>query len=261
MDRPAILYKYLDRKGADTFLGRPQLQHREFFKLDDICDSLPAFSTLSEDDSVRNATERASRDGVATVSFEKKVRFYKRLGMVSPAYLEKQMRELISKGKGYEAHICSLVARPDSIAMWSGYADDHRGIVFGIPSNLNRVISDKGRFLKQVDYPPTNERPNTPFNNPKSEDIAHVFWTKGLEWKYQEEWRIISANGETDFLQAGEIAEIIFGWRFEGDKEYWMRNQIFENTRFFDAAPCPTHYRMSIREVHKPNDNSKPEQY
>lgn len=251
MDRPAVLYKYLDREGADVFFEKPQLLHREFYKLDDICDSLPAFSALSEELSLKNATERASRDSVSTIPLEKRVSFYKRLGMVSPECLDRLMRELVSKGEGYMAYICSLVARPDSIAMWSRYAEDHRGIVFGIPSNLNRVISKRGRFVKQVQYPPTNERPHTPFNNPKLDDIADVFWTKGLEWKYQEEWRIISGNAETDFLQSGEIAEIIFGWRFDGDKERLMRNEIFETTRFFEATPCPTHYRMSIREIQR----------
>src|SRR5713101_1481396 len=253
MDRPAVLYKYLNRKGADVFLEKPQLQHPEFYKLDDICDSLPAFSALSEELSLQNSIERALRDSVTTLPFEKQVIFYKQLGIVSPAYLEQLMRELVSKGQGYMAYICSLVARPDSIAMWSRYAEDHREIVFGIPSNLNRVISDKGRFVQQVEYPPTNERPHTPFSNPKLDDIAHVFWTKGREWEYQQEWRIISGNAETDVLQSGDIAEIIFGWRFAGDKKHVMKSAIFEGTRFFDATPCPTHYRMSICEIEMPS--------
>ncbi|MBV9645225.1 MAG: hypothetical protein JO334_16825 [Verrucomicrobia bacterium] len=60
-------------------------------------------------------------------------------------------------------------------------------------------------------------------------------------------------NGETDFLQSGEIAEVIFGWQFKGYKEAVMRNEIFKNTRFFDASPCPTHFRMLIREIKSPS--------
>ena len=171
--------------------------------------------------------------------------------MLPPAYLEQMLRDLISQGHGPTLYICSMVARADSIAMWSLYAEKHKGIVFGISSNLNRVIGDNGRFLQQVEYPPINERPHTPFNNPKLDDVKHVLWTKGVEWAYQKEWRIISGNGETDFLQSGEITEIIFGWQYEGDKERWMRSEIFETTRFFDAAPCATHYRMSIREIQR----------
>lgn len=258
MDRPTVLYKYLNRKGADVFLEKPQLRHCEFYKLDDICDSLPAFSTLSEEQALQNAIERVSRNPVTGIALEKQVTFYKELGRLSPEYLEQEMRELNSKGEGYTAYVCSLVARPDSIAMWCQYAEDHRGIVFGIRSNLHRVISDKGRFIEQVEYPPTNERLHTPFNNPKlDEEIARVFWTKGLEWDYQEEWRIISGNAETDFLESGEVAEIVFGWRFDGDKERVMGSEVFEATRFFEATPCPTHYRMSIREIQRRNSYSR----
>jgi Protein of unknown function (DUF2971) len=103
--------------------------------------------------------------------------------------------------------------------MWSQYGDHHRGIAFGIRSNLNRVILDRGRFIQQVKYPATNERPHTRFINPKWADVQHVLWTKGKEWEYQKEWRIISTNPDTDFLQPGEVAEVIFGWRFKQAQE------------------------------------------
>jgi len=110
-DRPAVLYKYLDATGAKAFLEKPQLQHRAFEKLDDICDSLPAFSTLSEDLALQNAIERASRDSLAAVALEKQILFYRQLGMRSPADLERMLRDLISQGHGPTLYICSMVAR------------------------------------------------------------------------------------------------------------------------------------------------------
>jgi hypothetical protein len=131
--------------------------------------------------------------------------------------------------------------------MWSQYAEKHKGIAFGIPSNLNRVIKDKGRFLQQVEYPPANERPHTPFNNPKLDDVRHVLWTSS-----RRSFALHRANKETDILQSGEIAEIIYGWDYEGEKERWMRTKIFQTTHFFDSAPCATHYRMSLRQIQRP---------
>jgi hypothetical protein len=180
------------------------------------------------------------------VSFQKQVKFYEGLGMVSPSYLEAKMRERISQGHGYSAFICSLVARPDSLAMWHQYGDKHRGIVFGIGSDLQRVIADKGRFLKKVIYPESNERPNTPFNNPNIAEIAHLFWTKGQDWSYQQEWRIISDNPETDLLGPGEVKEVIFGYRYSGDKSEVMKKPIFKDTKFLEAHPDPKYYRMEV---------------
>lgn len=245
MNRPPVLYKYLDAKGAEEFLARPQLRHTAFDKLDDICDSFPAFSQLTQELSRQNAIARASRSSEKDIPFEKSVIFYEELGMLSPTYLEKLMRELISEGQGYTTCICSLVARPDSLAMWHQYAAMHRGIVFGIGSDLDRVIAGKRRFLMQVDYPADNNRPNIAFNDPKLTDIAHMFWTKGQDWSYQKEWRIISDNPETDYLECGEVKEVIFGYRYSSDKSEVMTRPLFKETEFFEAYPDSTQYQMA----------------
>jgi hypothetical protein len=250
MNRPDILYKYLDVKGAETFLAKPQLRHPAFHELDDICDSLPAFSQLTPAISQQHAIERVARQPVEGVPLDKQIAFYQELGLLPSEYLEKIMRERISEGcSGLKTCICSLVARCDSLAMWRQYAERHHGIVFGIGSDLHRVIADKGRFLQEVVYPESNKRPSTPFNNPKGSDIAQVAWTKGRDWSYQEEWRIISDNPETDFLEPGEVKEVIFGYRYSGNKSDVMRRLIFKDTKFFDAYPSPTDYRMERVEV------------
>ncbi|MBV9645224.1 MAG: hypothetical protein JO334_16820 [Verrucomicrobia bacterium] len=108
-------------------------------RLDDICDALPAFSALSGEDLEKNAIERALRDSGVAVPFEKRVSFYKGLGMTQPDCLERLLREQILNLL-HPIRICSLVTNPNSLAMWSQYADHHNGIVFGIRSNLERVI-------------------------------------------------------------------------------------------------------------------------
>jgi hypothetical protein len=75
-----------------------------------ISDSLPAFSTLSEDLALQNAIERASRVSLAAVPLEKQILFYRQLGMHSPADLERMLRDLISQGHGPTLYICSMVA-------------------------------------------------------------------------------------------------------------------------------------------------------
>lgn len=138
MTRPPILYKYLDIKGTKTFLEKPQLRHTVFHKLDDVCDSLPAFSELTRDTSRQHALEKVSRHPVEGVPLDKQIAFYEELGLLSATYLEKLLRERISEGScGLTTYICSLVARPDSLAMWHQYAERHQGIVFGIGSDCS----------------------------------------------------------------------------------------------------------------------------
>src|SRR5271166_1783339 len=92
MNQPPILYKYLDQKSAKAFLENPQLRHiafSEFFKYDDICDSLPTFCELSDSRVESNAIEGAAS--------EKEVIFKKALGKLKPEYLEQLMRDQISR--------------------------------------------------------------------------------------------------------------------------------------------------------------------
>ena len=245
-ERPAILYKYLGKKGARDFLEEPQLRYPKFTELDDVCDSIPAFSELTEEESHRHAVERVRQLPNLSVSPEKGIIFFEKLGLLSPSYLEQRLREGMDKWSP-STYICSLSAPNYSLALWALYADKHAGIAFGISSTLGRVIAQKDRFLEKVRY--TERRPSTPFNNPRPEDVAQVFWTKGTDWSHQKEWRIISPSNETDMLRCGEVAEVIFGYRYAGDKEKYRHREIFKQTRFFEAFPSPSEFRMEIREI------------
>jgi hypothetical protein len=245
-ERPPILYKYLGKESARVFLEEPQLRYTKFTELDDICDSIPAFTELTEEESHRQAVERAQRHSDVPVSFEKRIKFFERLGLLPASYLEERLREELARLTA-STHICSLSAPNHSLALWSLYADRHAGIAFGISSAFGRVIAQKGRFLERVRY--STKRPNTPFNNPKPADVVSVFWTKGTDWSHQEEWRIISQTNETDILRCGEVLQVIFGYRYTGDKEKYMQSEIFKETRFFEAFPGPSGYRMEMREI------------
>jgi hypothetical protein len=173
---PAIVYKYLNAHGAKNFLAAPQLRFTRITELDDILDTMPAFSPQTEVEALENALERVRRNPIESVSLEHQIAFYKRLGKFPPAKLEKWLREFREEHmKGFFA--CSMTAERGSLAMWSLYAERHTGIVFGISSTLRRVILDKGRIIYRMHYSP--HRPDTPFNNPKGEDVAPAFMDEG----------------------------------------------------------------------------------
>ena len=242
---PPILYKYLGPAGAREFLNLPQLRYTKFIDLDDILDTMPGFTPMTDDEARLNALERVTNNPLDGISLEHQRIILEEYGKIPTSYFEESMREILSE-QGDFPYVCSLSAELGSLAMWSLYAGRHTGIVFGISSSLNRLIADKGRDLQQMFY--SQERPHTPANNPKMEDVVPALWTKGMDWEHQREWRIRSETDETDYLERGEVKEVIFGYRFDpkvsGNKAEQMARDVFLQTEFFDPHPGPTEHKM-----------------
>jgi Protein of unknown function (DUF2971) len=245
---PPILYKYLGEAGAKAFLETPQLRYTKFIDLDDILDTQPGFTPQTDEQARTNAMEQVLLNPDDSISLKHRLIILEEMGKIPPEALEEIARDVLREQAEFP-YVCSLSAEPGSLAMWSLYAQRHAGIVFGISSSCNRVIADKGRDLQKMVYSP--HRPNTPFTNPKFEDVAPALWTKGMDWEHQQEWRILSASDATDYLVCGEVKEVIFGYRYNstvsGDKAEHMKREWFQQTKFFDAFPSPTEHRMATR--------------
>jgi hypothetical protein len=86
--------------------------------------------------------------------------------------------------------VLSLTEAPDSLLMWAHYASSHEGFVVEFDADdafFNRKRSDNDEFfhLRQVVY--RGERPTLTFDDASFE----AFLTKGIEWSYEKEWRIL----------------------------------------------------------------------
>lgn len=261
-DPPFRLYKYLGIEGAKNFLKQPQLWFKNFLDLDDPLDTRPGFTPQTDEQARRNAIERVARNPLPNVSLEHQLIIFEELGKFPATALEEIARDVAKDFATKSApfpFVCSLSAIPHSLAMWSLYADQHRGIVFGISPRLNRLISDKGRVLQKMHY--SENRPHTAFSNAKFEEIAAALWTKGTDWAHQEEWRIMAEGDARDDLQRGEIEEVTFGYRYDpnvlGSKEEHMQQDIFSDTKFFDSFPDPTHYKMARRDIRPAAESSR----
>lgn len=104
-----------------------------------------------------------------------------------------------------KAKICALSYRK-SLPMWAYYAGNQTGVCVGFeidPAKLENNIK-----LKQVDYKPISPR----FEG-KSDDIIEVLSHKLVDWKHEQEWRLIVLDGEAGMRKVGEVAEIILGYR------------------------------------------------
>lgn len=89
--------------------------------------------------------------------------------------------------------------------MWSHYADGHRGFVIGFE------IDESNYKVEKVNYNGLAQLSSFPR---KFEDIKPIFLNKINDWKYEEEYRIITEK--QDYINI-KIREIIFGAETSND--------------------------------------------
>lgn len=116
-----------------------------------------------------------------------------------------------------------LTPHPDRMLMWSHYADQHRGVCVGFDTEvLARCtpVNDCGHLaflpVRPVEY--KEDRPG-------ADDLDAIF-VKSSEWKYEDEYRIVShrSQGVPAWgagiwnIPAEAVVEIIFGARMLPEK-------------------------------------------
>ena len=100
------------------------------------------------------------------------------------------------------AKIFYLSELPDSIVMWSHYAQNHSGIVLRFTDDTSDNPLTKARPVRYVDQMPSL------FNEESLSDMLagyggldhqkimdEVVWTKSTHWAHEREWRIYAGDG------------------------------------------------------------------
>jgi len=104
--------------------------------------------------------------------------------------------------------IFCLSEKPDNELMWSHYADSHQGFVIEFESecsffNQRRSEVDELRHLRKVEY--SDRRPSIILS--EVTDFT-PFLTKGSQWSYEAEWRIMFALQDATHVIEFEMANI-----------------------------------------------------
>jgi hypothetical protein len=128
--------------------------------------------------------------------------------------------------------ILSMTSDPGNFAMWTHYADDHKGICIGYiidnealkKENIKceRVIYSK--FLPYIDdlvYPYDFKKDNILWK-----DIRKLIFYKLINWKYEEEWRLVKKLDEAKSLHIGEISHILCGYKCTQEIVDKIRNEV-----------------------------------
>lgn len=173
--------------------------------------------------------------------------------LIHPSSIGKQLVELINRAQG----VLSLSRTPDSLLMWSHYADSHKGFVLG--------LDESHEFFSMPDG---NGRPTTPHSviytsrrqtvQVASEDFyERLLCYKSLEWAYEQEVRIFRTFGRNQDDFAKNDGNSIHLFDVPGDciKEIYLGANISDNlvNRIMRASEWH-HLNVKIFRASIPND-------
>lgn len=160
--------------------------------------------------------------------------------------------------------ILCLTESADNLLMWAHYADSHRGFVIEFDEYcpfFDRRVSpdDELRHLRKVSY--NAKRPSLTLA--EVEDFSS-FMTKGTDWQYEAEWRMIMPleaaskivkNGQQVVhlyeFPADAITSVILGCRMDAQKKEKIQQVLadsphFEHVRCVEAEIDHEHYRVRV---------------
>jgi hypothetical protein len=203
-----VLYKYTDRWGLKVLENlrlkvTPPNQFNDPFELTPrsrftITPATIAQRAKTQPENYRELYELMQRDGLS-VSFEQflvempkimalpsKFGEFRTLARRNLYELDMQSIDEASKGIGL---IC-VSKRPDSIPMWSYYADKHKGFAIGI--DIEKIRQGFNTAFGRVRY--VKHRPRAdPYLESESESwskqLGAVLFSKSLDWRHEQEFR------------------------------------------------------------------------
>lgn len=109
--------------------------------------------------------------------------------------------------------VLSLSATNRNVLLWSHYAAGHSGICLKFQVANNTMFLDFTQPVKYFqDYPEINLIKNSP-----EEQVQAFLLTKAIDWKYEEEWRIIDVRKGPGYKKFPYemLSEVIFGARMD----------------------------------------------
>lgn len=112
-------------------------------------------------------------------------------------------------------NVASFAEAPDSLLMWSHYADKHKGVCLKLKFLPERL--PEGCFFKKVRYA-THYPEIDVLKTEERSEVETFFLTKSVDWLYEKEWRLIAPshmkenNGfDGQILSPFDVAGIYFG--------------------------------------------------
>ncbi|KRA95842.1 hypothetical protein ASD91_05225 [Pseudomonas sp. Root68] len=167
-----------------------------------------------------------------------------------------------------EASVLSLAKMPDSVLMWSHYAQYHQGAVveFKIPINTPRFFNGEYSYadLIPLDVRYEKDRPIVVMDGSTTDRdliLDQLFLTKSEIWQYEQESRVIKNEGGHGVFpfQQELLNSVILGARNETTDEIKKLaqaagNELGKTIPVFQAEFCKKTYKVKIPKFKFKND-------
>lgn len=161
----------------------------------------------------------------------------------------------------------SLSEESSSLLMWAHYAGDHTGFVVGFCSNhpyfnsAGENPSNPG-YLNKVVY--SNERPSGVV---LSMSVEKTYLTKGVEWSYEKEWRVLQSESNASAVKevpsgvvhlfeypSDAVTQVVIGARAKQEtkdaiKSILSDKRVWPNVSLYQAVIDPQFYRLNYESV------------
>jgi hypothetical protein len=172
---------------------------------------------------------------------------------------------VVQKAISEHLGIVCFTDRPDSLLMWSHYAEGHRGFVYGFDPRHPFFQPEEGsdRLFRKVAY--SRRRPRVVLSDARapsdvfSERVAHEFlFTKSEEWAYESEWRLVlpvdpdeSVDGEPHVrLPEGLLTTIVVGSRASEEDRARVAeltaDEFFRDVEVLQASVSGEEFRIDL---------------
>lgn len=166
----------------------------------------------------------------------------------------------------------SLSEEPNSLLMWAHYAEQHAGFVMGFSASHPYFNSAEGNSygpgylnpgcLNKVEY--SDERPSGVV---LSMNVEKTHLTKGLEWSYEKEWRILQVKDNSSFVKedpsgnrhlfeypSDAVTQIVIGARATQETKEAIKSIVgdrvaWPNVSLYQAVIDPQFYRLNYEPI------------
>jgi hypothetical protein len=144
--------------------------------------------------------------------------------------------------------VCCFTGTRESLLMWSHYSDSHRGFCLGFSAT-----NDWFGGAQPVEYSECYPTPRF------VEDSGHemrrqMLLTKGKDWAYEEEWRIIRCEGGPGLYSypRAALVEVVFGMRMREEDKRAIRDALATGGRspsLIQARPQERGFALAFADI------------
>jgi hypothetical protein len=256
-DTPNRLYKYFGA-GRINVLQRCLLRYSPLAEFNDPFEGRPQITALSTLQSSNEALETVLpgviRETYNNLNSNVKEKFaFEQFSALLLQYFRDQQTQifdqlqhftplvtrLLDDGLALKVGACCFSEVPDSLLMWSHYADSHSGFVIEFDSahphfHEQRTEEDELRHLRRVEY--REGRPSGPLTELSG---VEIFFVKSSHWSYEREWRMLRSFSDASIIEKKSphtiylfsypiecIRSVIIGARMKSDTEDELRRVL-----------------------------------